>query len=77
MYASSVRRVQIYLEEAVDDALAVEAARRGTSKAALIRECLQGRVEPVAADAESDELVGWIEQELPDAGTIDEIVYGR
>ena len=77
MYAGVVRRVQIYLEEGVDDALAVEAARRGTSKAALIRECLRARIEPIATDEGPDELVGWIEQELPDAGTIDEIVYGR
>ncbi|GIU91153.1 MAG: antitoxin VapB20 [Acidimicrobiia bacterium] len=36
-----MRRIQIHLEEDVDDALAAEAARRGISKAALIRELVR------------------------------------
>ena len=35
-----VRRVQIHLDEALDEAAEEEAARRGISKAALIRESL-------------------------------------
>jgi len=69
-----VKRLQIYIDEEVDDALAVEAARQKTSKAALIRECLGERL-PVARE-QSDEFVGWIDDELPDVGKIDDVVYG-
>lgn len=40
MYNALVRRVQIHLDEALDEAAEEEAARRGISKAALIRESL-------------------------------------
>lgn len=36
-----MRRIQIHLEEETDQALAAEAARRGISKAALIREMVR------------------------------------
>ncbi len=70
-----MKRLQISIEEEWDDALAVEAARRRTSKAALIREFVRDRLgdaqggsdDPMAA------LIGDIDDE---AGDIDEIVYG-
>lgn len=77
MYTSSMRRIQIYIDEALDERLQAEAARTGRSKAALIRECVAARM----GEAESlDEdpltrLVGAFEGE-PTAD-IDEVVYGR
>lgn len=69
-----MKRLQISIEEDLDDALAIEAARRKTSKAALIREFVRERLggratarDPMAA------LIGDIDAE---AGDIDEVVYG-
>jgi hypothetical protein len=68
-----MKRLQISIEEDMDEALAGEAARRRTSKAALIREFVRDRLgdrteaDPMAA------LVGDIDDE---AGDVDTIVYG-
>jgi hypothetical protein len=68
-----MKRLQISIDEELDDALAVEAARRKTSKAALIREFVGERLggrrqmaDPMAP------LIGDIDAE---AGDIDEVVY--
>ncbi len=76
MYTPAMRRIQIYIEEELDDALQAEAARCSRSKAALIRECVAVRYAPPAA-LEKDPLtalVGSIDAEPAD---VDEIVYGR
>ncbi len=75
MYTEPVKRLQISIEEELDDALAVEAARRNTSKAALIRELVRdrlGRSKLSAADPMAH-LIGDIDDE---AGDIDAVVYG-
>jgi hypothetical protein len=70
-----VKKLQIYVEPEMDNALAVLAAREGRSKAALIRQFValglgDGRptVDPL------DELVGRYDEE---PGSIDDVVYGR
>jgi len=74
VYHAVVRRIQIHIEESVDNDLAVEARRRGLSKAALIRLLIQGATSGSAADP-VDELIGAGDGEpTPD---IDAIVYGR
>ncbi len=71
-----VKRLQIYIEEEMDDALAVEAGRRRTSKAALIREVVAERYG--GGQREDDDpmrvLIGAYDSEPAD---IDELVYGR
>jgi hypothetical protein len=71
-----MRRIQIHIDEALDDAAEAEAARRGMSKAALIRETLAERL----TDKVSEELdpwsamCGWLDDEPVD--DIDEVLYG-
>ena len=75
MYTALMRRIQIYIDEAVDELLQAEAARTGTSKAAVIRECVAARFNeriPLEDDPLT-ELVGSVDAEPAD---IDEVVYG-
>ena len=44
MYNGHMRRIQIHIDEDLDDAAEAEAARRGLSKAALIRASLAREV---------------------------------
>ena len=70
-----MKRLQISIEEDLDDALAIEAARRRTSKAALIREYVAERLSrgrPVRADPMAN-LIGDIDDE---AGDLDRLLYG-
>jgi Ribbon-helix-helix protein, copG family len=68
-----VKRLQIYIEEELDEALALQAARRGTSKAALIRELVAARYAPGPGDDPLDALVG--RYDAPSAA-VDDLVYG-
>lgn len=66
------------IEEELDDALAREAAREGTSKAALIRRFVRERLKPLPP-LEQDplwDLVGIVEGEPEDSQRIHEVVYG-
>jgi len=72
-----MRRVQIHLEEALDSAAATEAARRGISKAALIRASLAKELDASSPDPDAgwSAMTGWLE----DGGVVnvDEELYGR
>jgi len=70
-----VRRIQIHIDEALDEAAAAEAARRGISKAALIRSSLAETVstKPLEDDPWAA-LDGWLDHDP--VGDIDEVLYG-
>jgi plasmid stability protein len=69
-----MRRLQISVDEDVDEALTIEAARRHVSRAAVIRDLVR---QHLGSQRERDpfaSLIGDIDEE---AGDIDEVVYGR
>lgn len=73
-YTAQMKRLQIYIDEAVDEELARRAVREGTSKAALIRMYVAERLGgDRAARDPLDALVGRYDA-VP--GSIDELVYG-
>lgn len=75
-----MRRVQIYLDDWLDDELATRAHREQRSKAALIREAAAqylGDADATRASAERDAMDAWIGGTLDgEPGDIDEMVYG-
>ncbi len=73
-----MKRLQIHIEEELDDALAVAAAQQGTSKAALIREAVAERYASAADGTEALlRMSGMFKGTRDDSQSIDEIVYGR
>jgi hypothetical protein len=71
-----MRRIQIHIDEKLDAAVAAEAARRGVSKAALIRACIarEVRVHARAPEDPWDAMTGWLDDDPVD--DIDDVVYG-
>lgn len=74
MYTSPMKRLQIYIDEDLDDALAVKARRVHTSKAALIREAVRGSLgEP---KPRVDPFHDWIGGSDAPSAPVDDVVYG-
>jgi Ribbon-helix-helix protein, copG family len=72
-----MKRLQIMIEEELDDALGREARRAGTSKAALIRQYVGERLRPLPP-LESDplwEIVGAAEGDPGDSMSVNDVVY--
>jgi hypothetical protein len=71
-----MKRLQIMIEQELDDALARQAAEEGVSKAALIRRYVGERLRPLPPLEEDPlwKLVGMIDADPVD--DIDEFLYG-
>ena len=73
MYTPHMKRLQIYIDEELDDELALRARRAHTSKAALIREAVRRSIgEP---EATVDPFRDWIGGSDAAPAPIDEVVY--
>lgn len=71
-----MRRIQLYVDEDVDDALTAKAARLGTSRSSLVRDAVRASLNDqrdAVADA-VDSLIGDLDID-PDED-IDAVVYG-
>jgi hypothetical protein len=73
-----MKRLQIYIDEELDEALAVRAQREGTSKAGLIREYVADRLGRGTHGDSIDRLVGRFRlEDGPGSEDVDEVVYPR
>ena len=71
-----MRRIQLYMEPDIDDALTAAAAKRGTSRSALMRDAVRALLDaeqPTGSDP-VDALIGWLDVEPDD--DIDAVIYG-
>ena len=76
VYALLVRRIQLYLDDDVDDALTAQAAKLGTTRSALVRDAVSASLgsDPHAGSDPLDDVVGSLDVE-PDED-IDSVIYG-
>lgn len=70
-----MKRLQIYIEEDVDQALGVEARRQRKSKAALIREYVAERLRAPGPDP-VDAFIGSFDGDPDLSASVDDVVYG-
>ena len=77
MYTTPMRRIQLYVDEDVDDALTAEAARLGTSRSAVVRRAVREALDTHFTRTRDpiDELVGWLVDPDP-TDDIDAVIYG-
>ena len=76
---NNVKRLQILIDEDLDEALERQAREEKTSKAALIRRYVRERVKPLPP-LEDDPLFEWIgagEGAPGDSASVDDVVYPR
>src|SRR5688500_167567 len=72
----SMKRIQIYIEDSIDEVLTRQARKDRRSKAALIRDAVRAAYEPASPHPVDpfDRWAGGIDEA---SGDIDELVYGR
>jgi hypothetical protein len=78
MYTHLMRRLQIYIDEELDDLLRVESRREGRSKAALIRAAVRERYAGYTSGGllgSGDPLDAWVGSIEAEPGDIDAVVY--
>jgi hypothetical protein len=79
MYTQEMKRLQIMIDEDLDEALDRQARKERTSKAALIRRFVRERIKPPPS-IENDplwEFFGGSEGAPGDSESVDDVVYPR
>jgi hypothetical protein len=73
-----MKRLQIMIDEDLDEALGRQARQEGTSKAALIRQYVRERIKPLPPIREDPlwDIVGMAEGSPTDSMSVNEVVYG-
>ena len=71
-----MRRIQLYLDADVDDALTTQAAKLGTTRSALVRDAVRASLgaDLHAVADPADDLIGCLDIEPDD--DIDAVIYG-
>ena len=71
-----MRRIQLYIDDDIDDALSAAAARRGVSRSAFVRDSVRSSLAdgPEAIADPLDVLVGSVDVEPDD--DLDAVIYG-
>ena len=72
-----MKRLQIMIDEDLDESLAQQARNEGSSKAALIRRFVREHMQPLGP-IEKDplwDLVGQVEGAADDSARVDDVVY--
>jgi hypothetical protein len=74
-----MKRLQIMIEEELDEALAGQARSERTSKAALIRRYVGERLRPLPPNEDDPlwEILGLVEGGSDDSASVDDVVYGE
>ena len=74
-----MKRLQIMIDEDLDEALERQARAEGTSKAALIRRYVRNEVRPLPPFEEDPlwDFVGKSEGRPADSASVDDVVYPR
>ncbi len=75
VYTVLMRRIQLYIDDDLDDALSAEAARLGTSRSAVVRDTMRRSLSTSVDSLRDavDEMIGWIDVEPDD--DIDSVIY--
>lgn len=70
-----MKRIQLYMDDDLDDALSAKAFRLGISRSALVRDAvrLSLRADSGSPGDSVDELIGWLDVEPED--DIDSVIY--
>lgn len=71
-----MRRIQLYVDDDVDRAVSAEAAKRGTSRSAVIRDAVRASLHDYFEEEPDpiDSIIGSVDIDPVD--DIDEVIYG-